>query len=277
LRDLQYVEGQTVFIEWGFADRQPGRLQELATQMVQKEVDVIVAYGTVGVRAAQQATKKIPIVMPGVADALGSGLVTSLARPNGNTTGTSFLGTELVAKRLELLKAALPNVSRVAVLRHPGAHGERTAQRMREETEQAARTMELELRLVDVRASSEYKTALAAIKRASPSALLVWPSPMFLADRKRIVDAVASERLPAMYYLREYVDSGGLMSYGPNHPALVRRAATYVDKLLKGAKPADLPIEEPTKFDFIVNVRTANSLGITVPQSILVRADEVIQ
>jgi putative ABC transport system substrate-binding protein len=210
-------------------------------------------------------------------DPVGRGIVTSLARPGGNVTGLAMLAPELVVKRLELVTQAVPGVSRVAVLWHPGALGERTGKDMLKEAEVAARALGVRLQVVEVRGPADFDRAFSETTRARAGALTVLPSPMFTSERRRLVDLAAKNRLPAVYIWREFVDAGGLMSYGPNLGDLYRRAATYVDKILKGAKPGDLPVEQPTKFDLVINLKTAKALGLTIPQSILVRADEIIQ
>jgi putative ABC transport system substrate-binding protein len=203
--------------------------------------------------------------------------VASLARPGGNITGSTFLGPELVPKRLELLKEALPKVSRVAALWHPGAFGERTTQDMLKGTEAAARTLGVKLQLVEVRRPDELDRAFSTMTRGRSDALIVFPSSMLFSERRRIVALVAKSRLPSMFNNRESVELGGLISYGVSITDLNRRAATYVDKILKGAKPADLPVEQPTKFEFVINLKTAKALGLTIPQSLLGRAEEVIR
>ena len=227
--------------------------------------------------AAKQATKTIPIVFTAVGDAVTDGLVASLGRPGGNVTGLSVLGPELVGKRLELLTQAVPGVSRVAVLWQPGGQGERTAKDMLKSAEVAARGLGVRLQFVEVRGPADIDRAFSDMTRARADALTVFGTPMFFNERRRLVDLAAKSRLPAVYSLRENVDAGGLMAYGPNVADLFRRAATYVDKILKGAKPADLPIEQPTKFELVINLKTAKALGITIPQAVLLRADEVIQ
>jgi len=278
LRDLGYVEGRTVVIEYRDAEGKADRLPALAAELVALKVDVIVAaQGTRVALAAKQATRNLPIVIIGAGDPVTNGLVTSLARPGGNITGLSNLNAELVGKRLELLTQAVPGVSRVAVLRLPGALGERTDKDMLKEAEAAARALGVRLQFVEARGPADIDRAFSDMTRARAGALTVLPSNMFLREHRRLVDLAAMNRLPAVYTLREFVDAGGLMSYGPNTADLYRRAATYVDKILKGAKPADLPIEQPTKFELVINAKTAKALGLTIPQSVLGRADEVIQ
>jgi putative tryptophan/tyrosine transport system substrate-binding protein len=276
LRELGYIEGRNIIIEYRFARGRYELLPGFAAELVRQKVDLIVANNTPAVRAAKEATTTIPIVMPSPADAVGSGLVASLAHPGGNVTGLSFLGSELVGKRLQLLKEVVPTISVAAVLWHPDVFGEGTVKHMREETEVAARALGLDLQWVPTRKPDDFPGAFASIAR-TVRGLLVWPSPMFQSERLRLVDLAAQHRLLAVYYLREYVEAGGLLSYGPNLANLHRRAATYVDKILKGAKPADLPIEQPTKFELVINLKTAKALGLTIPPSLLLRADEVIQ
>jgi len=229
------------------------------------------------VRAAQQATTTIPIVAGAMGDPVGDGLVASLARPGGNITGLTFLGPELVPKRLGLLKEALPKVTRVAALWHPGAFGERTTRDMLKGTEAAARALGVQLQLVEVRGPDELDRAFSTMAKERADALIVFPSTMLFNERRRIVALAAKHRLPSMFNNRESVELGGLISYGASITDLIRRAATYVDKILKGAKPADLPVEQATKFEFVINLRTAKALGLTIPQSLLLRADELIQ
>jgi putative ABC transport system substrate-binding protein len=278
LRDLGYVEGRNVVIEIRDAEGKVDRLPALAAELVALKVDVIVTGGgTIAALAAKQATRTLPVVFASVGDPVTSGLVTSLARPGGNVTGLSGLAPELVGKRLELLKQVVPGVSRIAVLRLPGALGERTAKDMLTGTEVAARALGVRLQVVEVRGPTDLDGAFSDMTRARAGALTVLPSNMFLREHRRLVDLAAKNRLPAVYPLREYVDAGGLMSYGANLADLFRRAAIDVDKILKGAKPGDLPVEQPTKFELVINLKTAKALGLTLPQSVLGRADEVIQ
>jgi len=224
-----------------------------------------------------QATRTLPIVFAAAPDPVASGLVASLARPGGNVTGLSDLVAELVGKCLELLKEALPGVSRVAVLWQPGGHGERTEKEMLKRAEVAAQALGVRLQSVEARGPADLGRAFSEMTRARADALTVFGTPMFFVERRRLVELTATNRMPAVYPLRGFVDAGGLVSYGPNNADLFRRAATYVDKILKGAKPGDLPVEQPTKFELIINLKTAKALGITIPQSVLGRADEVIQ
>jgi putative ABC transport system substrate-binding protein len=277
LRDLGYVEGSNVVIEYRDAEGKFERLPALAAELVALKVDVIVAGGTPLILAAKQATRTLPIVFAAASDPVTDGLVTSLARPGGNVTGLSNIAPELVGKRLELLKQAVPGVSRVAVLWQPGATGERTEKDMLKGAEVAARALGVRLQVVEARGPADFDRAFSDMTRARADALTVLPSVMFITERRRLVDLAAKNRLPAVYPSREYVDVGGLMAYGPHVADLFRRAATYVDKILKGAKPGDLPIEQPTKFELVINLKTAKALGLTIPPSLLARADEVIQ
>jgi putative ABC transport system substrate-binding protein len=277
LRDLGYVEGRSVVIEYRDAEGKLERLPALAAELVALKVDVIVAVSTPQALAAKQATRTLPIVFATAADPVTSGLVTSLARPGGNVTGLSFLAPELVGKRLEQLKQAVPGVNRVAVLRQPGGHGERTEKDMLKEAEVAARTLEVRLQFVEAGGPEDFDRAFSDMTRARADALTVLSSTMLFVERRHLVELAAKHRLPAVYTSREYVDAGGLMAYGPDLADLFRRTATYVDKILKGAKPADLPVEQPTKFELVINLKTAKALGLTIPQSLLGRADEIIQ
>ena len=277
LRERGYVEGQNIIIEYRFAEGKYERLPDLAAELTRLKPDLILVGGTPGARAVKQVTTTIPVVAFGVADPIGDGLVTSLARPGGNITGNTFLGAELVPKRLELLKEALGGVSRVAALWQPGAYADRTMRDMLQQTADAARTLRMQLQLVEARSSDELDRAFSAMTKARAEALIEVPSLMFWFERKRIVDLAAKHRLPAIYDTREYAAVGGLISYGPNIPHLNRQAAAYVDKILKGAKPADLPFEQPTKVELVINLKTAKALGLTIAPSVLVRADEVIQ
>jgi putative tryptophan/tyrosine transport system substrate-binding protein len=277
LRDLAYVEGRNVVIEYRDAEGKPERLPALAAELVGLKADVIVASDTPAALAAKQATRTLPIVFIGAGDPVTSGLISSLARPGGNVTGLSLLAPELRGKRLELVTQAVPGVSRVAVLWQPGGLGERTGKDQLKEVEVAARALGVRLQVVEARGPADFDRAFSDMTRARAGALTVLGSAMFANERRRLVDLAAKHRLPGVYGFREYVDAGGLMAYGPNVADLFRRAATYVDKILKGTKPGDLPVEQPTKFELIINLKTAKALGLTIPQSVLGRADEVIQ
>jgi putative ABC transport system substrate-binding protein len=278
LRDLGYVEGRNVVIEYRNAEGKLERFPALAAELVALKVDVIFAGGgTRSALAAKQATRTVPIVFAAVADPVTSGLVTSLARPGGNVTGLSLLAPELVGKCLEQLKKAVPGVSRVAVLREPGALGERTEKDILKEAEVAARALGLRLQFVEARGPADFDRAFSDMTRARAGALTVLPSTMFIGERRRLVDLAAKNRLPAVYFIREFVDAGGLMAYGANFADVFRRAATYVDKILKGTKPGDLPVEQPTKFELVINLKAAKTLGLTIPQSMLARADHIVE
>ena len=278
LHDLGYVEGRNVVIEYRDAEGKLERLPALAAELVALKVDVILAEGgTLGPRVAKQATRTIPIVFAGAGDPVGSGLVTSLARPGGNVTGLSSLNPELIGKRLELLKQAVPGVDRVAVLRQPVALGERTAKDMLKAADVAARALGVQPQFIEARGPDEFAKAFSDMTSARAGALTLLPSAMFLREHRRLVDLAAKHRLPAVYTVKEYVDAGGLMAYGPNLADMVRRAATYVDRILKGAKPGDLPVEQPTKFELVINLKTARTLGLTIPPSVLSRADQMIE
>jgi putative ABC transport system substrate-binding protein len=264
-------------IEYRSAEGKLERFPALVAELVALKVDVIVVAGTPASLAAKQATRTLPIVFATAADPVGSGLVTSLARPGGNITGLSILSPELVGKRLELLKQAVPGVSRVAVLWQPGGHDERTDKDILKDAEVAARALGVRLQVVEARGPEDFDRAFSDMTRARAGALTVLTGIMFLNERRRLVDLATKNRLPTVYPYREFVDAGGLMAYGPNLADLYRRAATYVDKILKGAKPGDLPVEQPTKFELVINLKTAKALGLTIPQSVLGRADEVIQ
>jgi putative ABC transport system substrate-binding protein len=277
LRDLGYVEGRDLVIEYRDAEGKFERLPALAAELVALKVDVIVAPNTVAALAAKQATRTFPIVFAGAADPVTSGLVTSLARPGGNVTGLSLLAPQLVGKGLELLNQAVPGVSRVAVLWQPGNVPERTEKDRLKAAEVAARALGVRLQFVEARGPADLDRAFSDMTRARAGALTVLGSSMFGAEQRRLVDLAAKNRLPAVYPWREFVDAEGLMSYGANLADNYRRAATYVDKILKGARPGDLPVEQPTKFELVINLKTAKALGLKIPQSLLVRADEIIQ
>jgi putative ABC transport system substrate-binding protein len=277
LRDLGYVEGRNLVIEYRNHEGKEERLPALAAELVALKVDVILAVSTLPALAAKEVTWTLPIVFAAAADPVTSGLVTSLARPGGNVTGMSAVAPELVGKCLELLKQAVPGVSRVAILWQPGAPDERTDKDMLKEAEVASRTLGVRLQAVKARRPEDVERAFSDVSKARAGALIVLTSVMFINERRRLVDLAAKNRLPTVYPQRDFVDVGGLMSYGPNGPDLFRRAATLVDKVLRGAKPGDLPIEQPTKFELVINLKTAKALGLTIPPSLLGRADEVIQ
>jgi putative ABC transport system substrate-binding protein len=277
LRDLDYVEGRNVVIEYRSAEGKPARLPALAAELVALKVDIIFAGNTPAALAAKQATRTIPIVFAGVGDPVGSGLVTSLARPGGNLTGLSVLAPDFLGKGLELLKQLVPGVSRVAVLWQPRGLGERTEKEMLKEAEVAARALGVRLQFVEARGPADLDRAFSDMTKARAGALTVLTTPVFISERRRLVDLAAKNRLPTVYLFREFVDAGGLMSYGANLTDVFQRASTYVDKVLKGASPADLPVEQPTKFELVVNLKTAKALGLTIPQTLLLRADQVIE
>ncbi len=275
LRDLGYVEGRTILTEYRWADGRVDRLPALAAGLVQLGVNVIVASNTPAALAAKKATSTIPIILVTSGDPVGSGLVASLARPGGNVTGLSLTPTPAISgKQLELLKDAFPALTHVAVLANPA--NSPTAGLVKE-VELAARSLGLRLRVVQVREPKELDNAFATMKNERVPALLVIADPLVSDNRDRIVAFAAKNRLPAIYPYRLFADAGGLMSYGADVSDLNRRAATYVDRILKGAKPAELPIEQPAKFELVVNLKTAKALGLTIPQSLLLRADHVIQ
>jgi putative tryptophan/tyrosine transport system substrate-binding protein len=260
LRELGWIEGQNLAIEYRWAEREE-QLTPLAAELVRLKVDIIVTSSTLAALAAKQATTTIPVVMTFVADPVGSGLVASLGRPGGNITGVTTLASGLVAKRLELLKAMSSGSTRMAVLWQPGVFGERTMRSMVEETEVAGRALRVQLQFVEARRLGDFEQAFSTMRKARLGGLLVFPGPMLFEERRSIVAHAAKGRLPAVYPWREAVDAGGLMSYATNFPDMHRRAATYVDKILKGAKPGDLPVEEPTKFELVINLKTAKALG----------------
>jgi len=272
LRDLGYVEGRNITLEYRFAEGYADRLPALVAELVRLPVDVLVVNGTVAIRPAQHATTTIPIVMV-AADPVGAGLVASLARPGGNSTGLSIMVPGFSGKRLEILKEAVPTLSRVAALWHRDAPmGSYVT-----ETQAAAQALGLQLQALEVRSPNEFDQAFAAMTSEHADALVMIPSALFFSHRRQLAALAVQHRLPAIFMEREFVDAGGLMAYGPSLSDLSRRAATYVDKILKGAKPADLPIEQPMKFELVINLKTAKALGLTVPPSLLFQANEVIR
>jgi len=273
LRDLGYVEGRSIAIEYRYAEGRPDRLPELAAELVGLKVDVLVPSGTRAIRAANRASSTTPIVVLFTSDLVGTGLVGSLARPGGKITGLTAMSPELTGKRLELLKETVPKVSRVALLWN-SVEGKDLKW---EPAQAAARALALTLQSVEVRGVDDFGRAFQAMIRGHADALLTLNDGFIINHRRRITDLASKHRLPAMYELRGFVEVGGLMSYGPSVPDMWRRAATYVDKILRGAKPADLPVEQPTRFELVINLKTAKALGLTVPPSILIRADQVIQ
>ena len=273
LRERGYVEGQNILIEYRAADGKIERFPGLATELARLKVDLILAANTPAARAAQQATTTIPIVVPVIGDPVGDGLVASLARPGGNITGLSGINPELSGKRLDLLKQAVPRLTRVAIVWNPA---EPNAAFLRE-TQAAGRGLSMQLQVLEVKAAPDLETALQAARRWHASGLIVLTDPVTLYHRKQLADLANKYRLPAIYSERLFVESGGLISYGANDRKMHQRAAIYVDKILKGAKPGDLPIEQPTKFELIINLKTAKALGLTIPPSLLQRADQVIE
>jgi putative tryptophan/tyrosine transport system substrate-binding protein len=277
LRELGYTEGQNIAIERRHGDWKVDRFGKLAAELVQLNVDVMVVMSTSPARAAKEATSTIPIVVASMADPVSDGLVSSLARPGGNITGTTFLGPELTAKRMGLLKEAIPTISRIAALWHPGAYGKLTMENLLKETEDAARALGWQLQSVAANDPGDLDSAFSAITGAGADALVALNSPMFYSEHKHIVELAAKNHLPAMYAAREFADAGGLMAYGANLPEVFRRTATYVDKILKGAEPADLPVEQPTKLEFVINLKTAREQGLTIPRQLQLLADEIIE
>jgi len=272
LTDLGYVEGRTVVYQTRFADGRTDQLPTLAVELVQLQVDVIVTTTAPGVRAAMQATTSIPIVIGGVDDAVEQGFVTSLAKPGGNVTGTSWLNVELTEKRLDLLKQALSGLSRVAVLREAVGAGATARAAMI-----AAQTLGLQAYILEVRAPNELDDAFSEMSRIGVGALSVFESPLIAAEGDRIASLALRHRIPAIFPDRRYLEAGGLMSYGPSLPTMYRQAAAYIDRIIKGTKPAELPVEQPTLFTLVVNRRSAKLLGLSLSDAILVRADEIIE
>ena len=275
LRELGWVEGQGIVIEARFAEGRYDRLPGLAADLVRLKVDLIAAVGAAAAKAAKNATQTIPIVMISVGDPVGLGLVASLARPGGNVTGLAFsVDFDTYGKGLELLKEAVPGVRRVAVLSNPANPYQPLAI---ENVSVVARSLGVQLQLLAVRGSNELDGAFAAMVKERAGALLVLTDPMFTGNRARLADLGVKHKLPSIHGVRESAEAGALMSYGPNFDVISRRAAIYVDKILKGAKPGDLPIEQPTKFELVINLRTAKALGLTIPPALLQRADQVIE
>ena len=274
LRDLGYVEGKNVVVEWRHADGKLDRLSMLSAELVRLNVDVIVTSGSVNTRAVKEATATVPIVMAQDPDPVGNGFVASLARPGGNITGLSNLAPELSGKRLQLLKEIIPKLSRLAVLGTSAYLG--NAQSLTE-TELASRTYAVKLQYLDILNAEDLEPAFRTAAKTRADAVVALGGPVLNPARARIVELAAKSRLPAMYTLREYVEDGGLMSYGVSVTDLDRRAAMYVDKILKGIKPADLPVEQPKKFEFMINLKTAKQIGLIIPPNVLARADRVIR
>jgi putative tryptophan/tyrosine transport system substrate-binding protein len=274
LREHGYVEGQNVVVERRFGDNRAERISELAAELVRLKVDVIVTSTDVGIAAVKQQTQTIPIVMANSTDPVGTGFVTSLARPGGNVTGLTGISPELSAKRLELLKEVVPGLSRVAIMWNPDVRG---AVLDYKETQSAARSLRLQLQPVELSRTDDFDRAFSTLTTGRAEALIVVGSAFTFANRDQLASLAQMNRLPSMYSQREYVDAGGLTAYGSNLADAWRRVATFVDKILKGAKPGELPIEQPTKFELDINQKTAKALGLTIPPSLLRRVDEVIQ
>ena len=275
LRDVGWTPGANILIEYRYAEGKPERLSLLAAELVRLPVDVIVASSPIGVRAAQQATRTIPIVISTLPDPVAEGFVASLARPGGNTTGLALDSADLAGKQLELLKEALPKLSRVGILRNPKSPGYDAA---KAQIESAARRLKLEVKDFQVNRHEDLAPTFLAMSQSGVGAILVRRDVLVVEpNRAEVVALAAQRRLPAMYNFRQFPDSGGLMSYGANVNDIQRRSAGFVDKILKGAKPADLPIEQPTKFELVINMKTAKALGLTIPSSLLLRAHEVLE
>src|SRR5262245_51958544 len=274
LRDLGYVEGKNILIEWRSAEGNPGRRNEIAAELVHLKLDLIVSAGPTQTRALREATSTIPIVMGQDTDPVGSGFIASLAKPGGNITGLAALAPEMSGKQLELLKQIIPKLSRVAIIGNSTNPGDAQALR---ETVLAAGAHEIYLRYLDVLDAKDLETVFRAIAKGRADGLLVLGNPILNAHREQIVDLAVKHRLPATYARPEYIDAGGLMYYGTNYNDLFRRAAIYVDKSLKGAKPADLPVEQAKKFEFVINLKAGKQIGVIIPPNVLVRADRVIK
>jgi putative ABC transport system substrate-binding protein len=273
LRDLGYAEGKNIVIEWRYAEGKLDRLDEFAAEFVRLNVDVIVTAAPSSTRAAKKATSRIPIVMAWDNDPVANGFIASLARPGGNITGLSSLAPEITGKQLELLKETVPRLSRVAVLRTPNL----PAAQMLREAEPAARAFKVQLQYLDVGDPKDIETAFREARKGRAGAVLVLASPILESHRTQVAELAAKYRLPAMFWASETVEAGGLMSYGAKVVDMYRRAAVFVDKILKGTKPTDLPVEQPIKLEFIVNLKTAKQIGMTIPPNVLVRADKVIR
>jgi putative ABC transport system substrate-binding protein len=275
LRERGYVEGTNITVEYRFAEGKLDQLPDLAAELVKLNVNVIAAATTAAMRAAKRATTTIPIVMVGSSDPVGAGLVASLARPGGNVTGLSFLGAELSGKQLELLKEAVPNASRVAVLVGGGAN--QASPVAKKETEVAARGLGVRLQTLEVSTPKEFDAAFSAMTKGRAHALTILTGPLFDVHLKAVADLAATNWLPAIYGFRDFPHAGGLMSYGTDMLNIYTRAATYVDKILKDTKPGDIPVEQPLKFDLVINLKTAKQIGMTIPPNVLARADKVIK
>jgi putative ABC transport system substrate-binding protein len=274
LRELGYVDGQNILIEYRFAEGNPDRLRALASELVSAKVSVIVTEGTTSTRFAKESTSAIPIVMAQDPDPVGTGFVASLARPGGNITGLSNLRSDLGGKRLEILRDTIPGLTRVAVIGTSTTPG--NAQALAD-VERAATTLALRLQILEVSRPQDIETAFQAATNGHADAVLVLASPYLLSNRTRLADVAAKSRIPTMYYTSDYVRDGGLMSYGVSVTDLFRRLGTYVDRIVKGTRPGDLPVELPTKFEFIINLRAAKAIGLTIPRNVFDLADDVIE
>jgi len=277
LRQLGHVEGRTFTLELADTQGRFDKLPELAAHLVRQNVDLIMAGNTPFARAARNATSTIPIVAFALGDPGGDGLVTSLSQPGGNVTGLTFLGPELTAKRLQLLKDTLPALSRVAALVDTGSFSQQTTEETMRATETAARSLGLQIEIREARTSEQIEAAFAALVQRRPEAVLVFPSPFYYSHQQRIAELSLQQKLPSIYNGREFTELGGFMAYGANFQDLARRSASYVDRILKGAKPADLPVEQPTKFELLVNLKTAKQIGLIIPPHVLARADRIIR
>jgi putative ABC transport system substrate-binding protein len=274
LRELRYIEGRNIAIEYRWAKLRADHFAELAADLVRGRVDILFTWGSTATAAAKQATSTIPIVFVGVGDPIGPGFVGSLSRPGGNITGQSNLSRELSQKHLELLKEIAPRLARVAALRNPDNP---VSALLLRDTEDAAPSFSVQLQVVEVSEPAKFDGAFLAMKRERAEALIVLADPVFLSHRARIAELAAKSRLPAVFNVEQYTEAGGLIAYGPSLTDMFRRAAIYIDKILKGAKPADLPVEQPKKFELVINLKTAKQIGLTVPPNVLARADKVIR
>ena len=274
LRELGWVEGQNIAMEYRYAEGKSDRLADLAAEFIRLKVDIIVTSVTTDALAAKKTTRTIPIVMAAAGDPVASGLVESLSRPGGNITGLSQVSPQLAGKRLELLKELVPKLSRVGVLWNPAGT---TSPIAWNESQLPARVLGLELHSMEVRSPNDYAKVFEDAAKAGAGAVAIMPDPSFITQLKRIADLSAKSRLPSIFYLAEFVDAGGLVAYGPDRADMFRRAAAYVDKILKGTKPGDLPVEQPSKFELAINLKTARALGLTIPEVVLLRADKVIE
>jgi putative ABC transport system substrate-binding protein len=274
LRDLGYVEGRNIAIEYRWAEGKPERMRELAEELVRLKVDVIMAPSSIYTGAAKRAISTIPIIFMSHADPLGTGHVASLARPGGNITGLSIMMTETNVKGMELFKEAVPGLSRVAVIWDPATPSHRPGLKA---VKAAGPLLGLRIQSVAVRSATEYESAFSAMVRERADGILVLSTPLFIAGAKRLAELALRHKLPSLFGPKHHVEAGGLMSYSPDRPDLYRRGAIFVDKILKGAKPADLPVEQPTKFELVINLKTAKALGLTISPSVLARADQIIQ